>query len=912
MRKSIIILLIAVAMLLTACDVGTVPTASVTPSQSTTPTQDVGQGVTGETPSGKEYEYDENGNVIQKPDTRDYTTMWWRDGFNRGGMWQMNMQTGHYGVTVNTLSGIIKNLGYIKQEIPESQVNTGDNKLLESLPEIKTSYFAINKDGEDCKYQYTNAVGGGNISSRILESGRYMQRIDIMSLMFKNFADISGRVEIAVMPEYMALELALWSPDTKLEGVGMGIIFKLPAEYNVFTQSCDGRAITVANADGYGYSFIAPDEKGITYSIDGSNITFRYTGVTLKKSQFNGMGIIIIPSANASSQDAVNYIARERLQTQAVQISPKEGKEQDVTFDTHKGYLSIDMNKMMTDRTTDFRDTEKLDDLDRLKFTITNNCGADIKLPIQFVKEKDFHVEALSPMIRDAVTGEPVGVQVQLSKNWHEPSTDKNSPHYAARNDPKRYWSGTWFHGYTMIEIPAGKSVTYEMTIVYGTWGGVFACSHSQISLAGWGGNYQQWETSGIFGESFCYDPETAHGRSFIDDIRPLLVDSMGGKYGWTACNGGGNMLFYNKNKGGKIVYFKQVQTRFKKQGPNITEVIYTGVTLDDAVRFEITANLPRTDDASRVWHTFKYTFLKDVTFDRMAFYQFGADDYNDNEWKTMAVGNDDGTISFNIGDTVYSGEFACPTTKKAEYIGSDTMQRIEVPGEGMWFAFMQAVPLEHKSGPDANRMLNVVSYNATLNGKTYDKPSFNLRNTMNYNIPCIQVELCPPAEVGNKILKGSTVEGVVEYINLPVTKEQYYGPSQVMKGFPQEEFNTWKLAYRYAVGNKTTVTATVGKVLKQVPIYVETVDQDVMAEITVKGGVSYVPLTFTNVKSSKGFELQVKKGDTWEKVDQSVYGNDYWQTWYDNDTKAYEITYNVEHSGDKDATYSYRLVKVK
>ena len=50
--------------------------------------------------------------------------------------------------------------------------------------------------------------------------------------------------------------------------------------------------------------------------------------------------------------------------------------------------------------------------------------------------------------------------------------------------------------------------------------------SHAQLCLAGWGGNYQQWESSAIgsFGESFCYDPETAHGRAFIDDIRPLLV----------------------------------------------------------------------------------------------------------------------------------------------------------------------------------------------------------------------------------------------------------------------------------------------------------------------------------------------------------------------------------------------------
>ena len=44
--------------------------------------------------------------------------------------------------------------------------------------------------------------------------------------------------------------------------------------------------------------------------------------------------------------------------------------------------------------------------------------------------------------------------------------------------------------------------------------------------------------------------------------------------------------------------------------------------------------------------------------------------------------------------------------------------------------------------------------------------------------------------------------------------------------------------------------------------------------------------------------------------VDQSYNGNDYWQAWYDSDTATYELTFNVEHSGDPEAVYEYRLVK--
>ena len=876
------------------------PTIEVTPAPTPTPSTSTNPGTV---------------EIVQKPAVRDYTTMWWRDGFNRGGKWQMNIQTGYYGLTVNTITGRLNNLGAIRQELSQSDASKADNTLLESLPGLQTDYFVINSNGNHCAYSGTTSIGNGLISSRILETGRYMQRIDIMKLRFNGISDVIGRVEIAAMPEYMALELGLFSPDSDKANMGMGIIFTLPSGYNKVTQSNNGRAVTITNASGNGYTFVKPDDNKISYDVTNGQIAFFYQGVTLKKAKLGSMGIVIIPSTRASKADADKYLAAESVTASASQIFPGNGRKQKVSFDDHKGYLSIDMNRMMTASLNDFQDESLLDDMDRLKFSITNNSNINVKIPIQFEKSGDFAVEGFCPMIREIDTGEPVGVQVQLSKNWHIPHTDPSSTFYLPLNDIKRLWSGEWFHGYTVLEIPAGKTVTYEMTIAYATWGGVYTCSHSQISLAGWGGNFQQWETSaiGAFGESFCYDPETAHGRAFIDDIRPLAVNSMGGKYGWTACNGGGNMLLYTKSANGSPTYFKKVQTNFKKQGPNLTEVTYTGITIDDAVKFEITAYLPRTNDVSRVWHKFSYTFLKDVSFNRMVFYQFGADGYNDNRWDKMAVGNDAGTVNFKMGNNTYYGEFACPTTNSVTYIGTGSnMQRIDVEGTGLWFAFTNAVPQAHKDGPFANRMLNVHSYNAVLNGKTYTKPSFNIRNTVDAGIPCLLVELCPSAEVGNTIRAGSTVNGTVEYLNIPIHKSDYFGSSTVLNGIPANEFNTYKVAYRYAVGNKTTTTASVGTVEQQTPIFVKCASGEVLAEITVKGGMSYVPLTFRGVPAYTGYELQVKKGSKWEKVDQSVHGNDYWQCWYDSDKGTYELTYNVEHTGDKNATYSYRLVKSK
>ena len=846
---------------------------------------------------------------VQQPDVRDYSYMWWKDGFAAmAGGTQLNIQTGYYGLAIEPTKGRISKAGAIAQEITQTEAAVQDNTLIDSLSAINKMDYKITLDGQEKELRGIFPIDDdGTAVSRIIESGRYMQCIDIMNLVFADVSDISGRVEIAAMPKYFSLGFYLWSRTGEAHDTSITYSISLGDSFSSFEQSADGKIISAKEANGGGLTFVLPEQAGASMSLESESktIIFTMSELELVKADFTGMNVIVIPSLSASLDNAQEYYQNSAVIGSAVQIHPKNGREQKVEFST-KGYLSFSLNNMLTYMGADFNREERLDEMDRLKFTIENPSENAVKIPVQFLKTNRLGVLGCSPFLRDAETGEPIGVQVQLSKNWHEPVNYQP-------DDPKCYLAGTWFHGYTYLEVPAESSVTYEFTMTYANWGGVYASSHAQISLAGWGGNYQQWETSsiGAFSEAFCYDPETAHGRAFIDDIRPLNVDSMGGKYGWTSCNGGGNFLYYNVNYNASMMMFQQVRTQFKKQGPNLTEVIYTGVTRDGKVKFEITANLPRTDDMARVYHTFKYTFLEDVTFDRMAFYQFGADDYNDNVWMTMAVGNDDGPASFTIDGETFSGEFALPLSDTERYYGSeDVMQRIDIEGEGLWFAYMGAQRQEHKSGPDSNRALNVISYNAVLNGETYTKPSFNIRCTTNYNIQCNLIELCPPAAVGNTIEKGSTVEGVVEYLNLPVSKEAYYGPSEVMQSIPEEYFNTYRAAYYYVLGGKYITEASIGEITKAVPITVKTVEGDVAAQITITGGISYVPITFTNVPSYSGYRLEKKEGEQWVMVDQSYNGNDYWQAWYDSDTATYELTFNVEHSGDPEAVYEYRLVK--
>jgi hypothetical protein len=61
-----------------------------------------------------------------------------------------------------------------------------------------------------------------------------------------------------------------------------------------------------------------------------------------------------------------------------------------------------------------------------------------------------------------------------------------------------------------------------------------------------------------------------------------------------------------------------------------------------------------------------------------------------------------------------------------------------------------------------------------------------------------------------------------------------------------------------------------------------------------VAGGMGYVPVTFTGLKDSRGFELLVDG----RSLNQAVHGNDFWQTEYDAGHGRWRLTYNVPRSG--------------
>jgi len=467
----------------------------------------------------------------------------------------------------------------------------------------------------------------------------------------------------------------------------------------------------------------------------------------------------------------------------------------------------------------------------------------------------------MCPMLRDA-QGFPTGIPVQISKNWHR------------HKDRHFLYEGPWFHAFAEVPVEPGKTWEGELAITYARWGGVPAASHAQLCLAGWGVN-QLWDQAAIgsWGESITYDPDVNLNRSMIDDVRPLMVTGMsGGRWEWTCNVGGGDFLVYF-DAGGKRQFLTRMRTAYLSHGPNLTDVIYAGVTADGNIAARIEVSTPRCDDVNRAYHRVRYDVLADTPFSRLAFYQLGADHYNDHSFTMMARGNAHGLIE--EWQTQRGG-------------GKYLRTGLECSGRAPWFSLHGSEQNKHHpKGAWANRGLVIRSWKACLSGQELAVPFAAVFGTDD-GIPSANVELVPPPTL-TQLKKGDFVDAEVELLVAPVAADDYYGPNEPLRADLKANAGTYKPVYRLARGNDIEVDVEKGSLQRTYPPLIA-VDSKDNAVFEIRGGVGYVPVTIAGSHTQRGYSLECDN----KAVDQGCHGNDFWQTDYSPATGTWSHTYNA------------------
>ena len=191
------------------------------------------------------------------------------------------------------------------------------------------------------------------------------------------------------------------------------------------------------------------------------------------------------------------------------------------------------------------------------------------------------------------------------------------------------------------------------------------------------------------------------------------------------------------------------------------------------------------------------------------------------------------------------------------------------------------------KPGAWANRGIIIRSWKARLGGKDA-APFVAERGLTRHNYDTSTLDLVPPPGV-TRLEPGDFIEATIEHIVMPQFAKDYYGPSETLRTALTKDENTWRMIHREAVGNDHRIEMKHGTLVRTHPA-ITVVTADGLAEFTIVGGLGYVPVTFTCLRTPSGHALHMDD----QLVNQAIHGNDFWQADYDAATKQWSQTYNV------------------
>jgi hypothetical protein len=795
------------------------------------------------------------------PRPSDYTLQWWAEGFPgrvKGAPWLRCIQTGSYAFVLDTAKMSVPHFGPVAGGLGYAEAARADNSAWKQLPAAELA-LTIRVEGKTYR-----CVGGGawteHRGPRIVESGRFLQRSDVTDLVFAaddgERLNVEARFETVAWPDRLALVLSARP--------GLAAVPPL--------DDGSGRA-------GGGLAVTKPREHWADARMEISlgtpkGVLKRSAALTADPEAFQEVSLSFDPVSFTESPPA------DGLTVHAAEIP--SGAARPVDYDATRGWHRVNLDGIIP-TVVGAEKHDRNNSIERVKLQLANATRHEQTARLLFEKTSGGFrqgigspVTGMSAMLRDA-GGQPTGIPVQLSKNWHNRFTDLP------------YW-GMWFHGFSQVRLAPGAKVELELTLCYGHWGGVAAASHAQLSLVGWGSN-QLWDQSaiGAWGESICYEPDQAQAECLITDVRPLMVNSVSNNqpWGWTHNVGGGDFFRFFDGQGNRV-FPTRMRTARVKQGPCLTEVTHAG-ELGDGIEHAATVSLSRTNDIVRGVYQLRLDVREPVDFSRFVIFQIGADTYSYTGERKMAFGNENGLVK--EWETQWGGD-------------TNRTQPLECTGRIPWISLHEGGGEPFQSGSSdatpnpagkaakpvgswANRGIVIRSWKARLGGKPA-APWIVERGVKARGENTSTMDIVPPPEV-RKLQPGDFVEATFEHLAVPQFEGDYYGPNTALRAALATDGNTWRMIYREAVGNDRHVEMKTGELAAIHPAITIRAKENA-AEFTLTGGLGYVPVTFSGLTSPGGPVLTVDG----RPVNQGIHGNDFWQTDFDAATRTWSHTYNI------------------
>ncbi len=809
----------------------------------------------------------------------------------------MHFLTGHYGMAFDESAGSLLHFGVLTDGLSAQQAQHRPNEDVDNLPSASIRFEAGSSQTPIVATSFEGNSPSAVDRARMIDGGRLMNRIEIPRVSYADDPSLAGSIEIASMPRHVVFSHTVAGSQAAASGrvvLSGAAVHDLP----VLNWLVDNRALTLTDSAGQGWLFVVYDTPGATTTLSWDASEGLIAEATAQGAAANAVTVSLLaaPTAALNAAERALYLDPEAAvqvtYTLLDQAGADVGTSLDVPWEPALGAFLLPLGSLQDAGAppgATWQDPSFHHWYGRHRIEIEPNQTGPISVPLAMHGSGriSWYVVGGAPMLR-AANGEPTGIPVQISKNWHE------SPH--------------WYHLYAQPTFRAGGSEELELTVASSKWGSAYAASHAQLSLIGWNDAGGHWDESalGAFGESITYDPDVTLGRAMVDDVRPFLVQS-DQLWGWTGNVGGADFLRYTT---AAEPYWQRrlarVRSRYEAVGPNRTEVWYSGLSSDGRIQADIRVQMGATDDLVRVAYDLHYTFLDDVLYDRLAFFQVAADRYADNGFARYAAGNASGVL--------FDEEITDHGTRG---YASEDDRGLTLEGDKPW-VMLYDNQRDWDSLPEhyADVGFVVRAFSADIGGTLITTPHLNLQRTLNGGMSQVAFELGLPHEAGSPwcgapcggetrmVPAGSEVTATLEYLVPPADKDRYYGSAAYLLALPASAYRSTEMMLELASEGTPEVEVDLGILLQDWPVEILASPGPVAAQLTLTGGRGFTPVIFRGLSRPDGWRLEVQGPNGWSKVDPSVWGNDFWQADYEADTSTWALTFSVANQG----TTHYRL----
>ena len=695
--------------------------------------------------------------------------------------------------------------------------------------------LSVTSDGVD--YTCTGAVVQDSNGDyvRMIESGQYLKRIDHLGLVFK---DVNGKQ--LTLADDCRLEVSAW-PDR--------VTFML-----------DFSAETSTPISQTSIQVISPN--GVTHRAESSGNRAR---LTLRPQD----------DAIMSAMSPSDYI------TEATRLQNSSSVPFRFDPDVHAFHFDVSANTV--------KYPSGKNRVDEYLIGVTNPSAEIKNIPLVFDQPTVRAVTGTVMLLCDADDGRPLGIPVQISKNWH---TTSNTVHM-----------GTWLRGSTMLTLQPGESRRFKLRVIYGYWGGAGAVSHAQLSLIGWNCNWK-WDESalGAWGESMTYDPTLHAGATFMCDVRPSFTTSFNStspysdvrstnKYNWTENVGGGDFLIY-RDQWNTYRWLKRLKTCYLQTGPNLTEVVYGGVTDDEKIRVTYTSRAVSTLDYHRRFHAYTYEFLQDVVSPRrLVFHQMAADYYNKPRFSQYHIGDATGLWVQGVMDG-----------------GGNQYKGAALAMDGKWLSIDDVTGDE--DARTARALRGMIPLSSTLNGEAF--PLYLHRYGRSYGDHTMLFDLSSDS-ISRSYSVGDVVAGEIEFILPPQHIHHYWGEDSELRGRLTAYGDTAWEPVRDEMKYNTQMEVVVhhGELRRKYPLTVQPVGDRVLADFSIRhGGIGHIPMVLERAPAGLALKAQRWNGSEWVDLESvNVATHAYYQGLLNADGTM-NYTFSIPRpSTDLNTTWRVRMI---